>query len=178
MVVEKLSKKQAKPALPAKEDTPIKQVDISEAVNNVIQAEVKVLPVEATMETPKPKSQKERIEQLEAALAQADKNFQDMNDYLKKLEPLVAFSEQLAQRQAQPQAPASPGMMGGNEAILGEVLKAFMGGSGASNTDSEMIELGKQALQSQIGMSKAITDAVISKITGKAVAEVAATISA
>lgn len=93
---------------------------------------------------------------------------------MEKLQPLVMLSERMAQQQAQPQTPgqASPDM-GGWGGLLQMLPQLIQGGGGQ---DSAYVELGKQALMAQINMSKSITDAVVSKITGKAVAEVATAI--
>lgn len=72
-----------------------------------------------TEQMSKPMSQKERLEQLEQKLAlfdaQADANFKNIRAYLTKLQPLIDLSEQLANRQAQPQTqgqPTQPSMSG------------------------------------------------------------------
>lgn len=120
----------------------------------------------------KPLTDKQRLDNIEAQLTQANANFQQIGVFIEKMNPLVALSEQIAQRQANPQpATAPPSQMGGLDlSSIGAVLKEVLGSGG---TDNELAQLGKDALKSQIAMSTAITNAVVSKITGKAVVEVA-----
>jgi hypothetical protein len=92
------------------------------------------------------------------------------------IELLKAEAEkQRTQRQqiAQPETPQGPGgtreaLVGAIPEIAGLIREAMKGGGGDMYSD-----LGKKALMSQISMSEAITNAVVSKITGKAIQEVA-----
>ena len=123
-----------------------------------------------TVVQPKPLTTQERLDYIEKQFVEIDKNFQQIGAFLGKMEPLVKFSDQLAQQQATgataPAQGASPNIL----SLLAQFAPMLTGGGGQ---DSEMAALGKDALRSQINMSKAITDAVISKITGKAVVEAA-----
>lgn len=115
------------------------------------------------------------MDTVEARLQAADMNFQKISEFLGKMEPLINLSAQLAQRQNQPQTqPQAPNALGGIEGIL-QLLPSLLK---ADSGDSELANLGKEALRSQINMSKAITDAVVSKITSKAVVQVAEAVSA
>ena len=117
----------------------------------------------------KPLSTKGEITLIKQQLAQVDKNFVAIGKFFETLKPLQELATQIAARQSQPAAAAPAG---GGQDILVEILKGVMQ-SGGGSSDSEMAALGKQALMSQIELSKAITSAVTAKITGKAVAEVA-----
>ena len=75
----------------------------------------------------------------------------------------------LLEKANEPATAAQPNSMQG---MIAEIMKAVQGGGGATQ-DSELAQLGKDAIKSQIAMSSAITQAVVSRITGKAVIEVA-----
>jgi len=59
----------------------------------------------------------------------------------------------------------------------GITLKDILGSGGGGGLDAEYMQLAKDALKSQIGMSTAITNAVVSKIVGKAATDVASAVS-
>ena len=65
---------------------------------------------------------------------------------------------------------------GGGGFNLDQLLPALIS-SGGGGMDEEYMTLAKDALKSQIGMSTAITNAVVSKIIGKAATEVAAVVT-
>lgn len=103
---------------------------------------------------------------------------QRLNIVLNALPEMPAQTIKLLKEEAEKQRAAAvaqmqqnPQAQGGNPlAFIGQILPAIMGGGGG---DSELAELGKKALMSQISMSTAITNAVVAKITGKATSDVA-----
>lgn len=143
---------------PATEPTPTEQITETPAVE----------PSPAAAPSPLKLTIQERLDYIEKQFIEIDKNFQQIGTFLGKMEPLIKLSDQLAQQQASPTA-ANPSGAPNILSLLAQFAPMLTGGGGQ---DSEMAALGKDALRSQINMSKAITDAVISKITGKAVIEV------
>lgn len=153
-------KKPEKNAQPVTEPTP---------TNPITEENSAVEPSPAAVPSPPKLTTQERLDYIEKQFVEIDKNFQQIGVFLGKMEPLVKLSDQLAQQQANPTAPAQGAAAPNILSLLSQFAPMLTGGG----QDSEMAALGKDALRSQINMSKAITDAVISKITGKAVVEVA-----
>ena len=92
-----------------------------------------------------------------------------VSNTIKGLDPLVDLAKKMGQAQQQTQQTGqtqAQGGLGGLGALLPAVMQAFAGGGG--NND-----LANKALASQINMANAITNAVISKIAGKATSDVA-----
>lgn len=115
----------------------------------------------------------EWAQNVEARFKIAEQNFNAIDKGLTSLAPLIQYAEKMKNPQpaqeenAQPQAPQ--GLGGGLAQILPYIMQA-MGSGGGDNSFNEMA---KSALMSQINMSKAITNAVVSKITAKATSDVA-----
>lgn len=111
------------------------------------------------------------FESVEQRLQVADQNFEKIGGFLERMGPLVKLSDQIANApqppagasNPQPQAPAN---IGG----LLQMLPMLLGSGGGND---QLQKLAMNALTSQINMSSAITNAVVSKITGKATSEVA-----
>ena len=81
-----------------------------------------------------------------------------------------------AMQQARQNMPQGGGGGFGGGLFDGITLKDILGGGGGG-MDGEYMQLAKDALKSQIGMSTAITNAVVSKIVGKAATDVASAVS-
>lgn len=107
-----------------------------------------------------------------------ERRWQVVAQELETLKPFISAFNQYQAKQAQQvtsnpssspiAGSASPGGIGGLFEALPLIMK-LMGGGG----NNEFADLGKKALMSQINMSTAITNAVVSKIAGKATSEVA-----
>ncbi len=140
---------------------------VSETVIDANNGKTDRAPETNVQSKPKPTTE-ERLDVIEKILEQVDQNFQQTGTLFTRLEPLIALSDQLKNQQAQP---VQQSQQGGYGDLLKEILGSLKTSGGS--TDSELAQLGKDALKSQIAMSTAITNAVVSKITGKAVVEVA-----
>ncbi len=158
--------------LPVTEPTPTEQPSIVPEASETARQQTngKSGSSSETVVQPKPLTTQERLDYIEKQFVEIDKNFQQIGAFLGKMEPLVKLSDQLAQQQASGATAPAQGAAPNILSLLAQFAPMLTGGGGQ---DSEMAALGKDALRSQINMSKAITDAVISKITGKAVIEVA-----
>ena len=88
-----------------------------------------------------------------------------------------ALQQRAAQRQAQAQAaqPQQTQQAKGGGADLNTLLQLVAGGGGEQN--SQLNQLAMESLRASINQGNAITAAVISKITGKAVTDVAASLT-
>ena len=118
----------------------------------------------------------EWMKTVDARFAVAEANFKQIGEFLTRIEPLAKLGDQITAKQNNPEAQIQPQPQGGIGGLGGllQILPQILGGG---SPDSELAQLGKDALKSQIAMSTAITNAVVSKITGKAVAEVAEVVS-
>lgn len=109
------------------------------------------------------------FESVEKRLQASDENFKAIGKAFDKLEPLIQLSNQVQQRQIQPQTqqPAQAQLPAANEGMMGllmQVLPSILNQNTASNP---LGDLAMESLKADIDLSKTLKSAVVSSIASR-----------
>lgn len=125
---------------------------------------------------PKIPSPEDRLLSLELGMKQAENNFKTISEFLTKLEPLIAVSQQLEAQKTASQASGAtaPGLPGGD--VLTTILKEAFSSKQASNPlmdqlQSKILEYGMEQMTAGSELLRTMNKKLLSELGAKVVTD-------